>query len=91
VERIFIILTSEVIRNQKSFFFTYKQNVLQEQRAIRVIVVDNLSARTYVNGSFIIQNEEKPSIVSRPSMKAGIEMICLHRSTHIDNEREREE
>ena len=40
------------------FPFHMLARYLHEQRAIRLIVVDNLCARTYVNGSFIIQSEE---------------------------------
>jgi hypothetical protein len=31
----------------------------------------------------LLYKEKEPSILSRPSIKAGIEMICLHRSTQI--------
>lgn len=31
----------------------------------------------------LLYKEKKPSILSRPSIKAGIKMICLHRSTQI--------
>jgi hypothetical protein len=34
----------------------------------------------------LLYKEKKPSILSRPSIKAGIEMICLHRSTQIVQE-----
>jgi len=31
----------------------------------------------------LLYKETKSSIISRPSIKAGIEMICLHRSTQV--------
>ena len=65
--RIFLIsLGRASLRRGNLSLFHMPARFLHEQRAIRLIVVDNLSARTYVNGSFIIQSAEDEEAACYP-------------------------